>query len=366
MEVFRLFFTLGLTAFGGPAAHLALFHQVFVNERAWISPQQYQWLMAWSSALPGPSSSQVGLGIGYLRGGIWGALVAWLGFTLPMASILIATALGVQHFSSDGLDRAAEGIQWLIIAVIAKAGWEMGRQQITLRYQAILLGLGALGGLVLNHQIWILLLVVMGALIGLQQAGLSPRALPRPQLNRYSIMFLGLALGSLFAGDQIWAAAYRVGALVIGGGHVALPWMQTEPALISGIDSQTFWAGYGLTQALPGPMFGFAGYLGALAGGSWVSGVVALIAVFLPGALLILAIAATHTTTESKGTTALLAGAVPIAIGLLFATLATPLQWAFESGWDAWLSIALAGALLKAKAPVPYLVAGFGALGLAV
>lgn len=362
MTIFRLFLTLGFTSFGGPAAHLALFHQVFVRERQWLSAQQYQWLLAWSSALPGPSSSQVGLGIGYLRGGLWGALAAWLGFTLPIATLLIAAALGVQQVSSAGLDAASQSIQWLIIAVIAKAAWDMVKQQVHQRYQALLLVIGVLAGVFATHQLLAVGLVALGAVLGLQQSGLSLGALPKPRMNIFSALFIAIGLLSFLAGDQLWAAAYRVGALVIGGGHVALPWMQNEAALMQGATTQTFWAGYGLTQALPGPMFGFAGYLGALAGGNVLSGVVAVLAVFLPGALLILAIARMPAT-QSAGTQALLNGAVPVAIGLLFSALATPLDWAYRAGLDAWLSIALAGALLAARVPVPYLVIGFAVLG---
>lgn len=323
LEVFSVFLRLGLTSFGGPAAHLGYFREEIVRRRGWLSDAAYADLVALCQFMPGPASSQVGLGIGLARAGGWGMLAAWTGFTLPSAIALILFAYGV-----DALGRAA-GAGWLAglkaaaVAVVALAVWGMAkslapdrpRASVALLAAAAMLLtpvlLGGLSGGIILAQVGVIL---AGALIGLAFFRAPPDAPAAPPdgfhapVSRGLALLCLLALAALLIGLPILSAAWpetagpeaqalamadayvRSGALVFGGGHVVLPLLEAEAVGRGWLDAETFVAGYGAAQAVPGPLFTFAAYLGAAAEPSpngALGGAIALLAIFLPSALLV-------------------------------------------------------------------------------
>jgi len=299
-RIFWLFLRLGLTSFGGPAAHIGFFHDEFVKRRRWLSAADYAEVVALCQLLPGPASSQVGLSIGFLKARYVGAAAAWLGFTLPSALALTALALGLSAWPDAASGGWVAGLKLFVVAVVAHAVWQMGATLCPDRTRLTLAVLVAASLLVVGSA-WMQLLVLVlaggfGAWRGLP-AGAAADSLHLPLRGRwpsgFAVVFallLGLSFIPLPAGSDGWLAAelYRAGALVFGGGHVVLPWLQ-EGFVASGVmPADTFLAGYGAAQAVPGPLFTFAAFLGGSEGG--IGGaVVALLAVFLPGALLVFA-----------------------------------------------------------------------------
>ena len=299
LGVFLVFLRLGLTSFGGPVAHLAYFRDEFVARRRWLDEQTYAELVALCQFLPGPASSQVGIGIGLLRAGWAGAVVAWLGFTLPSALLMAGFAAGVVANPAWLGTGWLAGVKLAAVAIVAQAVWSMARSHCpdgprrVLALAALVLCLSGSGALLPPG-------VLLGAgLVGglWLRAETSPgraswRALsPRVGYGLLLVFAAGLAW-SLFGAEAgtspLASGVYRAGALVFGGGHVVLPLLQQEfvPGLM---DRDTFIAGYGMAQAVPGPLFSFAAYLGTVAGG-WSGAAMATVAVFLPGALLVLGV----------------------------------------------------------------------------
>ncbi|MEM6744111.1 MAG: chromate efflux transporter, partial [Pseudomonadota bacterium] len=302
-EIFTVMLRLGLTSFGGPVAHLGYFREELVVRRRWTTEARYAELVALCQFLPGPASSQVGLALGALRGGARGALAAWAGFTLPSAFALMLFAAGL------GLAGSAEGAGWLLglkaaaVAVVAQACLGMGRSlapdapRQTLAASAAamtLLGPGAWGQLAA---------IALGAVAGMTLLrGLAPvpaaeddEALPVPVsraagaacLALFAALLVVLPLISSLSPLLAYADGfYRAGALVFGGGHVVLPLLEAETVGRGWVDADDFIAGYGAAQAVPGPLFTFAAYLGQAAGGV-PAAIASLLAVFLPGALLV-------------------------------------------------------------------------------
>ncbi len=299
--VFLVFLRLGMTSFGGPIAHLGYFHDEFVRRRAWLSAGAYADLVALCQFLPGPASSQVGMAIGLLRAGFPGALAAWLGFTLPSALALTLFALGMASWGADLPTGLLHGLKIVAVAVVAQAVWGMARSfcidapRIMIALVATALALwwpAALG------QIGI---IVLGAAAGL----VLIRPVPRVGHEALRVPFgagLGATLLVLFLGllaglpllARFWPTPtlqlldgfYRAGALVFGGGHVVLPLLQAEVVPSGLVNNDVFLAGYGAAQAVPGPLFTFAAFLGASADG-WAGSVVALLAIFAPSFLLV-------------------------------------------------------------------------------
>lgn len=298
--IFLLFLRLGLTSFGGPVAHLGYFHDEFVRRRQWLTEQAYAEVVALCQMLPGPASSQVGLTVGYLRGGYAGAAAAWLGFTLPAALIMALFASGLVLWPDASSGGWVTGLKLFVIAVVAQAVWQMGsklcpdgsRRTIAFLVAAFLLVAGS---------VWMQALVLIvagmaGALLSLpsDSAGGDLKISVRTRKPKvFFALFVALLLltfipwgaGSLTA---IAAELYRAGALVFGGGHVVLPWLEEGFVASGAMSADTFLAGYGVAQAVPGPLFTFSAFLGGVQSG-WAGAAVAVLAVFLPGTLLVFA-----------------------------------------------------------------------------
>src|SRR6476661_7157541 len=306
LEVLAVALRLGLTSFGGPIAHLGYFRAEYVERRRWLDEHTYADLVALCQFLPGPASSQVGIGVGVLRAGLPGGLAAWLGFTLPSAVALTAFAYLV-----GGLDVAnagwLHGLKVVAVAVVAQAVWGMARQFCTDRLRATLAILAALIALAAPGAIAQILVIALAAPVGWRV--LPPRAVPPPQAGRALLgrrvgvvawaLFFALLIGlPLLRGAAVAAGAadvngglalfdsfFRVGSLVFGGGHVVLPLLQAEVVPPGWLSNAQFLAGYGAAQAVPGPLFTFSAYLGAVRapGPSGVVGAgIALVAIFLP------------------------------------------------------------------------------------
>lgn len=305
VEVLLAFLRLGLTSFGGPVAHLAYFRSEFVERRKWLDDQRYSDLVALCQFLPGPASSQVGMALGLGRAGWWGALAAWLGFTLPSAIALILFALGVAHWSGLAQSGAVHGLKVVAVAVVAQAVWGMARSLCPDRLRGGIAIGAALLVLALPTAQGQLLAIGMGGLIGWRALALPH--LPSAAHGDYGIAkrtagLLLLAFAGLLIGLPLLAAAlggaglaafaefYQAGSLVFGGGHVVLPLLQASVVPPGWVDNDTFLAGYGATQAVPGPLFTFAAFLGAAMPsplGGWTGGLLLLLAIFLPSFLLV-------------------------------------------------------------------------------
>ncbi|MGH8231662.1 MAG: chromate efflux transporter [Steroidobacteraceae bacterium] len=309
LPVLRAFLQLGLTSFGGPVAHLGYFRRQFVDRRGWLTQAEFAELVALCQFLPGPASSQVGIAIGLRRAGVLGALAAWLGFTLPSALLLVACA---RHLSLVGWSQHAPWLQGLLIvavAVVAQAVLTMGRQfcvgvaRIALALVAAAICTLSPGGLT---QIAVL---AGAALVGRWLPGTSSDGarLPTGQeldarsvrrralacLLAFVVLLFGLPLATAHNashGLELVTRFYRTGALVFGGGHVVLPLLRAQVVPPGWISDTSFLAGYGLAQAVPGPLFSFAAYLGAAMQpppNGWWGAAICLLAIYLPSFLLI-------------------------------------------------------------------------------
>ena len=306
-EVLRAFLVLGLTSFGGPMAHFGYFRREFVENRQWLSEHDYSGLLALCQFLPGPSSSQTGFCIGLKRAGWRGGLAAWAGFSLPSAALMLALAYWMNIFQNLPMARGAlHGLQLAAVAVVAQALYAMARSLCpdTPR-RALALLAAAILGLQPGTSGQILVLVI-GAVIGgvaLEQeetvnaargAGLSMRA-HRVALGCMLVFLLLLLLAFLAPPSgalALFGAFYQTGALVFGGGHVVLPLLRDSVVMPGWISPQWFLAGYGAAQAVPGPLFSVAAFLGAMAsggpGGIW-GAAIATLAIFMPGLLIVAA-----------------------------------------------------------------------------
>lgn len=360
-EVFLSFLRLGLTSFGGPAAHIGYFHDEFVKRRRWLDEAAYADLVALCQFLPGPASSQLGFALGRLRAGWPGALAAWTGFTLPSAAAMIATALGLAHWHSAGSEPWLHGLKLAAVAVVTQAVWTMARQ---LSMGRLHFGLTVAASiLALNWRSPSAQIVALGlaALVASRWSPQPDDGIASPVSTKPSVP-IGITplilFGALLVGLPLLATAlphpnlqlfdrfYRAGALVFGGGHVVLPLLQSavvSPGLVS---HDTFLAGYGLAQALPGPLFTFAGYLGTTAHvgpGAWFAGLAALIAVFLPGLLLVAGVLpAWERWRVNHRLRSALNGANAAVVGLLLAALVDPIAITTLRRTGDWL-IALGG-----------------------
>lgn len=383
LEVFRIFLKLGLTSFGGPIAHLGYFRDELVVRRTWIDEKGYADLVALCQFLPGPASSQVGFSLGILRGnGLRGGLAAWLGFTMPSAIMLFAFALGAAAFSGPAAEGLLHGLKLVAVAVVAQAVWGMAKSLTPDRNRAAI-ALMALGIVVfVSGSFGQIAAIVFGAVTGLwlcrAEAAALPGRLSFPVSRRAGALALVL-FGVLFlVPSLLWAATghhavalfdafYRSGALVFGGGHVVLPLLQAEVVAPGWVTTESFLAGYGVAQAVPGPLFTFAAYLGAVIGSppNGVTGAaIALIAIFLPGLLLVYGMLPFWDALRVRSTAqAAMRGTNAAVVGILGAALYDPV-WtsAVRSPRD--FALALAGFLLLTvwKMP-PWIVVVFLAAG---
>ncbi|NNM83006.1 MAG: chromate efflux transporter [Burkholderiales bacterium] len=303
-EIFPIFLKLGLTYFGGPVAHIGYFRKEFVGRRKWLDEQAYADLISLCQFLPGPASSQVGMALGLSRGGLVGALFAWLGFTLPSAILLILFGIGFHHFQS-GFGGWLQGLEIASVSVVAQAVWSMTKPHFS-DWRKIALILASAACSLLNPFPWMqILIIVAGGIVGLSIFQI-PGQLPHEPLRNipgrgtgffllFTFLFLLLFLPILasFTGSdpvRFFASFYRAGSLVFGGGHVVLPLLQSLVVMPGWVSSDEFLAGYGAAQAVPGPIFTFAAYLGAISNrtpSGWVGGFIALFAIFLPSFLLV-------------------------------------------------------------------------------
>lgn len=304
IEVFRVFGKLGLTSFGGPVAHIGYFRQAFVVERSWLSEAEFASRLALCQVLPGPASSQLGFLIGWHRAGWLGALAAWLAFTLPSALVLVLLALYGLPWASEGTFSMLHGLKLVAVVIVAHAVWGMWSAMCRTTGMRLL----ALGGFAMAMWLtgWVgqIGAIALGALIGgllLKQNTFSITASNSDSrdINRAlgAVLLaitasLLLVLPWLTESQPIWQlfdVFYRAGAFVFGGGHVVLPLLQSAVVDTGRVANDTFLVGYGLAQAVPGPLFTFAAWLGALdpASPGWLGALVALVAIFLPGLLLV-------------------------------------------------------------------------------
>jgi chromate transporter len=304
LEVLGVATKLGLTSFGGPIAHIGYFREEYVEKRRWLDDESFADLVALCQFLPGAASSKLGMSIGILRAGPLGGLVAWLGFTLPSAIALTAAALVLGGVSGETLD-LLHGLKVVAVAVVALAVWGMARNLAPDRPRAALAVLSAAAVLLLPVRIGQLAVIVVAGLVGWlllrspegEGNGPGPRV-PVPRwlgIGCWVALFgllAGLPVARTLTGSQALAlfdGVFRSGALVFGGGHVVLPLLQAEVVPPGWVTQDEFLAGYGLAQAVPGPLFTFGGYLGAAMGpapNGVLGAAIALIAIFLPSILL--------------------------------------------------------------------------------
>ena len=308
-EVFRVFLKLGLTSFGGPVAHLGYFRDEFVTRRKWISDQSLADLIAFCQFLPGPASSQVGMSIGLHGGGFPGLLAAWTAFTLPSALLMFAFAYGALHFGDSLGQGWVLGLKAATVAIVAHAVLGMGKKLAPDRERASIALLGMLVTLSISEAWGQILAIFLGGVLGfcvLKELGETTdhESLLNVSVSKGTAIAAFLGLVGLLIALPIWASItdnpgarlfdkfFRVGSLVFGGGHVVLPLLEAEmvePALVTRED---FLAGYGLAQAVPGPLFTFSSYLGAVTKAplpSAAKSAIALVGIFSPSFLLIVA-----------------------------------------------------------------------------
>ena len=408
LQVFRTFLRLGLTSFGGPTAHLGFFHTEFVTRRRWLDEAAYADLVALCQFMPGPASSQAGIAIGYLRAGYRGAAMAWLGFTAPSAVLMVLFAYGLAA-GWGGEAAWLHALKLVAVAVVAQAAWTMGRSLWTDRRRTAI-GVGAAIVLLLVPLPAMQLAVIAaGALAGRwlleaapaagaspAAAGVSPVGAGAPSGTRSPGRRTGALLAGAFAVSVVvlplaaafteWPALavfdsfYRAGALVFGGGHVVLPLLEAEVVAPGWVGRDEFLAGYGAAQALPGPLFTIAAFLGAhipLFESPATGALVALVAIFAPSFLLVPGLLPFWSgLRERRGARTALAGVNAAVVGLLLAALYDPVftssvrgaadfAWVlgafgllFVLRWPPWLVVVLAAVAAEAVHRVAGFLAG--------
>lgn len=378
-EVFRVFLRLGLTSFGGPIAHLGYFRDELVTRRGWLDDRTYGDLVALCQFLPGPASSQTGFALGLMRAGWPGAFAAFAGFTLPSAVALVLVAVSADRIVGPLGDGVLHGLKLVAVAVIAQAVLGMARSLCPDRERALVavgavavlavapgaagmigaIGLGALAGLALGR--------------GTATDG-APLALPvsrRAGLVALGLLAVLLLLPPLLAGQSqavaVFDAFYRAGALVFGGGHVVLPMLEAGVVRPGWVTEGQFLAGYGAAQAVPGPLFTVAAYLGAVLG-PWPNGlagaVLALVAVFLPGFLILIGVLPFWDALRGRpAARSAMQGANAAVVGVLGAALYAPVFTGSVAGLDDLALALLCFVLLVAWKASPSSVVLLGGLG---
>jgi chromate transporter len=365
LEVFRVFLKLGLTSFGGPIAHLGYFRDELVVRRKWIDEEGYADLVALCQFLPGPASSQVGFSLGVLRGnGLLGGFAAWLAFTMPSAAILVAFALGAAAFTGGAAEGVLHGLKLVAVAVVAQAIWGMAKNLTPDRERAGIALAGIAIVVFIGGSFGQIGAIALGAVAGLWfcRGELSKPTghLRFPVSHRGGaialILFVALfvipPLLVMTTGHQavaVFDAFYRSGALVFGGGHVVLPLLQAQVVAPGWVTSGSFLTGYGLAQAVPGPLFTFSAYLGTVMGPApnGVAGAsIALLAIFLPGVLLVYGMLPYWDALRLRPTAqAAMRGANAAVVGILGAALYDPV-WTSAVLSPRDFALALAGFLL--------------------
>ena len=378
-EVFKIFTRLGCTSFGGPTAHLGYFRDEFVEKRKWFSDKQYADLVALCQFLPGPASSQVGMAIGLQRAGYLGMFFAWVGFTLPSVLLMVAFALGVAQLGDISEAGWLLGLKTAAVAVVAQAVYGMAKNLVTGKIHAAIAVAALVLVLLVPHPFIQVGAIVLGIVAGLAflrdkkdpeedpQEESGSRTLGIVCLGLFFVLLFALPVVARLTGAGIFDTFYRAGALVFGGGHVVLPLLESVTVGPGLVDHDTFLAGYGAAQAMPGPLFTFASFLGAsMEGTNWLLGaVIATVAIFLPAALLVLgAMPFWERLRQAPRAGAALAGANAAVVGILGAALYTPVFTAGITG-AATLCIAVVcyAALTSWKVPPWAVVIGAALVG---
>lgn len=381
-EVFWTFLKLGVTSFGGPIAHLGYFRNELVLRRRWIDEAGFADLVALCQFLPGPASSQTGFALGLLRGGALGALAAWAAFTLPSAIALVAFAYGASAFSGSIAHGAIHGLKVVAVSVVAQAVWGMARNLAPDRERATIALLAVVIIAFDSGSQGQIVAIAIGALAGLWLCRNAPATtaghLTFPVSRRagtlcliiFFLLLIALPLATEALNVQglaLFNAFYRAGALVFGGGHVVLPLLQAQVVTPGWIANDAFLTGYGAAQAVPGPLFTFAAYLGAAVQPEphGITGaVIALVGVFLPGLLLVVGALPFWDVLRARPVAqSAMRGANAAVVGVLGAALYTPVWTSAILGpYDFALALA-AFILLTVWQLPPWIVVAFAAAG---
>jgi chromate transporter len=343
LEVLAAFTRLGLTSFGGPVAHLGYFREEFVNRRRWLDDASYADLVALCQFLPGPASSQVGIAVGLSRAGYAGALAAWIGFTLPSALAMVLFGYGISSFGDAAGAPWLHGLKVAAVAVVAQAVLGMARTLAPDRQRATLAVVAAVIALAVPSSLGQIGAIVLGGVVGLilprgevavGQASLNlqvSRTVATALLVLFFALLIGLPLLSAAIpaqGLKEFTAFYRTGSLVFGGGHVVLPLLQASVVPPGWVSNDMFLAGYGAAQAVPGPLFTFAAYLGTVMNpppNGFIGALICLVAIFLPSFLLVIgALPFWEELRRRASAQAALRGVNAAVVGLLLAALYQP------------------------------------------
>ena len=368
-EVFKAFLLLGLTSFGGPVAHLGYFRTEFVARRKWLTESAYADLVALCQFLPGPASSQVGFALGLMRAGPWGAAMAWLAFTLPSAIVLVLFAFGAAVLEGPIASGIIHGLKVVAVAIVAHAVWGMARNLCPDPTRAGIALAAVFAVVAISGPLGQVSAIVLGGVAGLllcrgvaAAAESDPLHFPVSRLvGIIALVLFGglLVLLPLLAGMAVWLditdAFYRSGALVFGGGHVVLPLLEAEVVQSGWLSADAFLTGYGAAQAIPGPLFTFSAYLGALipSGGSLLTATLALLAIFLPGFLLLVGVLPFwNHFRQWQWAQALMRGANAAVVGILGAALYDPV-WTSAIVGAPEFALALTGFLLLSVWKLP-------------
>lgn len=395
LEVILVATKLGLTSFGGPVAHLGYFHDEYVKRQQWIDEKQYLDLVAMCQFLPGPASSQLGIAIGLRRAGLLGGFLAWLGFTWPSALVLtlFAVLIPSSGMSSAALPGWLHGLMIVAVAVVIQAVWSMSRTLTPDRPRATLAIVAALLILLWPTAWTQILLMITAGIIGWMGIGGIGRTTPAtashverqqttPARKRTSIVALSLLLLILAGvplirvlgdsqGFALFDSFFRVGSLVFGGGHVVLPLLQTEVVGPGWLTNDQFLTGYGAAQAVPGPLFTFSAYLGAMIyGGSSApiaalgGAIIALVAMFLPSFLLVIGVLPFWDHLRKvKAFQSALTGINASVVGILLAALYNPVWTGAIHSVNDFAMALVAFALLMIWKQPPWIVVLFGIIG---
>jgi chromate transporter len=382
LEVLLVFLKLGVSCFGGPIAHLGYFRDEFVLRRRWLDEATYADLVGLCQFLPGPASSQVGFSIGLMRAGFGGALAAWTGFTLPSAMALVLFAYGAGALSGPTGTALLHGLKLVAVAIVAQAVWGMARSLCPDRERASIAVVAALIILFSTSSVAQIGAILMGAIAGLWLCRAAPpaaighvtvrvsRSTGLVALSAFLLLLIGLPILRNLTSSQglaLFDAFYRSGALVFGGGHVVLPLLSEAFVAPGWVSNDSFLAGYGAAQAVPGPLFTFAAYLGTVVNQppNGVAGaVLGLLGIFLPGVLILIgALPFWDSFRQRAGAQAMMRGVNAAVVGLLGAALYNPV-WTSSVRAPADFGIALLGFVLLTvwRAP-PLLVVVISALG---
>jgi chromate transporter len=382
LEVLRVYLKLGVSSFGGPIAHIGYFREEFVVRRRWLDERAFVDLVALCQFLPGPASSQVGFSIGLMRAGYAGALAAWAGFTLPSAILLVLFAYGAGSLNGPIGTGVLHGLKLVAVAIVAQAVWGMARTLCPDRERAAIAVAAALIILFSGSSLSQIGSIALGGIAGLW---LCRAAMPAEHghfavpvsrrgglaaLIAFFVLLAGLPLLRglhLWQGVAVFDAFYRSGALVFGGGHVVLPLLREAFVPPGWIGDDAFLAGYGAAQAVPGPLFTFAAYLGAVVNASphgLAGAALGLFGIFIPGILILLGtLPFWESLRKRAGAQAAMRGVNAAVVGVLGAALYNPV-WVSSVKTPGDIGMVLAGFVLLTVWRVrPLAVVILGAVG---